>query len=339
MAAPARAGYEDAAAYNVKAEGIAMLVMHKGKIVFENYTQNGGRDKPVELASGTKSFNAAIAAAAVQDGFLNLDEKASDTITEWKNDPQKSTITIRQILSLTSGLKARSPMNRPTYAEAVNLPLETKPGQAFEYSPSNFQLFGEIMTRKLRHFQNGKYKDPLAYLQARILTPLDIHPKNWDKDDDGNPILSMGADITAREWARYGQFVLQGGQWNGRQLVSRATLAETLKGSQANRAYGLSWWLNQYPGKDAVKASRTMTVASDLFTNPAARALPANLFMAAGAGKQRLYIIPSQDLVIVRLTRGIFDRPSLRERWQSRRKDGPAEKFSDTDFLSKALAH
>lgn len=314
-----------------------MLIMHKGQIVFEDYTSQGGPYKAVELASGTKSFVGVIAAAAVQDGFLKLDEKAADTITEWQDDPQKSAITIRQILSLTSGIDPRGPLRRPTYAETVDLPMETRPGQSYEYGPSNFQLFGEIMTRKLRQFENGKYKDPLQYLRARILTPLKIKPKNWDKDDDGNPVLSMGADITAREWARFGLFVLQGGTWNGKQLVDRATLAETLKGSQANRAYGLTWWLNKWPGLEALKHSRTMTVASDLFTNKNGRKLPKDLFMAAGAGNQRLYIIPSKDLIIVRLTRGVHNRPSVKEKWKARKENGKPVKFSDVDFLMTAL--
>jgi len=114
-AAPAHAGVTEAAAYNAKKGGVSLVVMKDGEIVFEDYPNNGGCDKAFELASGTKSFSGVIAAAAVQDGLLSLDERAADTLTEWRDDPRKADITIRQLLSLTSGVEAK-PINAKTPA-------------------------------------------------------------------------------------------------------------------------------------------------------------------------------------------------------------------------------
>ena len=157
---PAHADYQEAAYYNATASGIAMVVIKDGKVVFENYVNGGHEKKTVELYSGTKSFSGVIAAAAVQDDIITLDEKASKTLTEWQNDPKKKNITIRQILSLTSGIDTTRPGNYPTYKDAINLPMDTYPGAAFKYGPANFQIFGEIMQRKLKNYKGGIIENP-----------------------------------------------------------------------------------------------------------------------------------------------------------------------------------
>ena len=326
--APASADIQDAAKYNAGKGGVSMVVVKDGNRIFENYPGKGGPEKAWELASGTKSFSGVIAAAAVQDRLLSLDERAADTLAEWKADPQKAQSTIRQILSLTSGVEGGDLFRPPSYADAIAKPMADAPGAVFNYGPVNFQIFGEIMRRKLRHYEGGKYADAIEYLQARILTPLDIHPAQWN-ERDGYPTLPSGADITAREWARFGQFVLQGGNWKSAQLVDPAALAETLRGSKANAAYGLTWWLNEQPSAATLKASRTMTVASDLFTHPRRAELPEDLFMAAGAGGQRLYVIPSMSLVIVRQYPRVVER-----KLGQKRRGGP---YSDVEFLLEFL--
>lgn len=328
FAAPAAADINDASAYNARKGGVSFLVMKDGRIVHEDYQNGGGRGKAWELASGTKSFSGVIAAAAVMDGLLSLDEKAADTLPEWRSDPQKAQITIRQLLSLTSGIEAGGVFRPPTFDEAIARPVATPPGTAFAYGPVNFQIFGEIMRRKLENFEGGRYRNAIEYLQARILTPLDIHPAQWN-ERGGYPTMPSGADLTARQWARFGQFVLQGGKWKGKRLVDPATLAQNFTGSDVNAGYGLAWWLNDEPSRETLNASHTMTVASDLFTNPRRGGLPGDLFMAAGAGGQRLYIIPSMQLVVVRQYPRVIER-----KFGQRLRGGP---YSDVDFLLTLL--
>jgi CubicO group peptidase (beta-lactamase class C family) len=74
------------------------------KLLFERYDNGWSRNLPHPLASGSKSFVGVLAMMAVEDGLLSLDEKAADTLTEWKDDPRKSRITVRQLLNLSSGL-------------------------------------------------------------------------------------------------------------------------------------------------------------------------------------------------------------------------------------------
>jgi CubicO group peptidase (beta-lactamase class C family) len=319
----------DAADYNASVGGVSFLVMRDGAVVFEDYPNGGARERAFDLASGTKSFSCAIAAAAVQDGLLDLDERASATLTEWKSDPRKARITVREVLSLTSGIRPTRIGRAPPYAEAAAQPAAAEPGAVFAYGPVNFQIFGEIVRRKLKSFEGGRYPDALAYLKARVLNPVGAAPAAWKKGRDGLPTLPQGAEFTARNWARYGQFALQGGRWKGAALVDVKAFGECFKGSAANPAYGLSWWLNEPMDASALKKARVMTMASDLFTHPRRAELPDDLFMAAGAGGQRLYVIPSMQLVVVR------QYPRLVER---RPKRGAA-KFSDVEFLLHALSN
>jgi CubicO group peptidase (beta-lactamase class C family) len=109
-----------AADYLKERNGHAMLVYHRDQLVFEEYFNGWSADQPHRLASGTKSFSGAMLTAAVEDGLLTLDEKVVDTIAEWKDDPRKSQVTIRHLLSLTSGIVPGSTREAsPSYARSV----------------------------------------------------------------------------------------------------------------------------------------------------------------------------------------------------------------------------
>ena len=99
--------YKLAAEYSAANRGRSVLVMKGDKIVFEDYENGHTAEMPWFLASGTKSFSGVMLAAAIEDKLVkSFDEKVCETITEWKNDKQKSLITLRQLLSLTSGIEA-----------------------------------------------------------------------------------------------------------------------------------------------------------------------------------------------------------------------------------------
>src|SRR5438270_815522 len=82
-----------------------MLVMQNGKTLFEHYANGGGAEMRCKIFSGTKSFWGMAALCAARDGLIRLDDRVADTITEWKNDPRKSQITIRQLLNQTDGIE------------------------------------------------------------------------------------------------------------------------------------------------------------------------------------------------------------------------------------------
>ncbi|MBU1378666.1 MAG: beta-lactamase family protein [Alphaproteobacteria bacterium] len=297
-----------AIAFSAARKGAAVLALRDGKPVCEGYAASGAADHAMEIWSGTKSFSGLMAAAAVQDGLLTLDEPVSKTLPEWRDDPQKAKATIRQVLSLTSGL--RSTVGQPpTYAAAVTTPLSTPPGETFSYGPAPFQLFGEIMSRKLK--AAGQPADPYLYLKRRILDPIGLTPGQWRRLPSGDALLPQGAVLTVREWVKFGELVRAGGVWNGKPLVDGVAFAELFKGSVANPAYGVTFWL---PNSSAAAGAGS----TDITRSPD---LPRDLVLAAGAGNQRLFIIPSQKLVVARLAE--FDG----------RPDGAGPTWSDAAFI------
>lgn len=314
-------GFKLAAEYSAARRGISMLVMIDGKIVFEDYPPGGSADRAHELASGTKSFNGVIAAAAVQDGLFRLDDRVADTIPEWKDDPRKREITIRQLLTLTSGIQTGGEAgNVPPYADAVAMPMVSAPGEHFKYGAVAFQVFGELMRRKLE----DRKENAVDYLKRRVLDPIGVRVGAWRKGRDGNPTMPSGAQLTARDWARFGEFVRLGGTWEGKEIVRKDLLEACFEGTPANPAYGLTWWLNRPLTMEQRLRIPMLTVSTDLTRG---QKLPADLAMAAGAGNQRLYVSRERKLVVVRQAEGILNALA----------GDRSVKWSDTEFLYRLL--
>ena len=308
-----------AAKYSESKRGVSMLVMQNGRTIFEHYANGGSARGRWPIFSGTKSFWGIAALAGVREGLFKLDDFVSDTITEWKSDPRKSQITIRQLLSQTDGIEGASRLQRASIrdrnAMAVQLPLVAEPGSAFIYGPSHLQIFSELLRRKL------KGGATTVYVESRVLNRLGISRLNYKKDSLGNPLLATGFELTAREWTRLGELVLRRGNYHGRRIVSADLLREAFAGSSANPSYGLTFWLNR-PSPSGREAD--MERMLDLPWQSAQWAdicickdAPADMVVALGSGYQRLFIIPSLSAIIVR--------------------QGSNAKFSDAHFLRLVL--
>src|SRR5215475_2204341 len=291
-----------AAAYSEKNTGFSLLVMQNGKTVFEHYANGGGADMRCKIFSGTKSFWGIAALCAARDGLIKLDDHVADTITEWKNDPRKSQITIRQLLSQIDGIEGASRLQRASIrdrnAMAIGLPSVAEPGSAFIYGPSHIQIFSELLRRKL----NGR--SVISYFEAHVSNRLGLRDLKYKKDSRGNPLQATGFELTAREWARLGELVVGNGNYHRRQIVPSIVLRQAFVGSQINPAYGLTFWLNdQAPtGREA-----DMERMLDLPWQNAhwagvciCKDAPADMVVALGSHYQRLFIIPSLKAVIVR---------------------------------------
>ena len=285
--APVAGPYGPAAEYAAARRGVSMLVMLDGKILFETYPNVGASEKGWELASGTKSFTGIMAGLASADGLLDIDEPAAKTLVEWKDD-RRNTITIRHLLTLTSGLDGAGDVARPpAYLDAVKAKLIREPGAKFVYGPTNFQCFGEIMKRKLKAAR--KPEDPVVWLQGRLFDGLGIRPTDWKRGADGNPFLPQGAHLTARHWATFGQWVMDGARG-----VDPKVYTALFQATTANPGYGLSWWLLR-PG--LIGPSPRSGIDGDAIGQAAHGE---DIVMAAGAGDQRLYLFRKRRLVIAR---------------------------------------
>src|SRR6267378_8505532 len=209
-----------AAKYSETRRGSAILVMQNGRTIFEHYANGGSANRRWPIFSGTKNFWGIAALVAVQEGLFRLDDPVSNTITEWKSDPRKSQITIRQLLSQTDGIEGASRLQRASIrdrnAMAIRLPLVAEPGTAFIYGPSHLQIFSELLRRKL------KGRSTIAYFERHVSNRLGLHDLKYKKDARGNPLPATGFELTGREWARLGELVIGNGNYHRRQIVPSA---------------------------------------------------------------------------------------------------------------------
>ena len=198
---------------------------------------------------------------------------------------------------------------------AIQLPLVASPGSAFAYGPSHLQIFNEVLSRKL------KGRSTIAYINENVLSPLGLTSLEFKRDGHGNPLPASGFELSAREWAHFGEVILGRGNYNGKQIVPSNLLGQALSGSSANPSYGLTIWLNrQAPNAHEIDYEKEL----DLKWQRArwggiciCRAAPPDMVVALGSNYQRLFIIPSMNAVIVR--------------------QGMSAKFSDAYFLRLVL--
>src|SRR5256886_3373787 len=291
-----------AAKYSEGKRGVSMLVMQNGHTIFEHYANGGSARGRWPIFSGTKSFWGIAALAAARDGLFKFDDPVSDTITEWKNDPRKSQITIRELLNQTDGIEGASRLQRPSIrdrnAMAFRLSAFAEAGSAFSDGPSHLQIFSELLRRKL------KGRDVIGYFEARVSNRLGLDRLNYKKDAHGNPLPATGFELTAREWARLGELLLGRGNYHGRQIVPANLLRDAFVGSQANPSYGLAFWLNQQPpnGREADMERMLDLPWQTTQWNGVCicKDAPADMAVALGSHYQRLFIIPSLKTIIVR---------------------------------------
>ena len=137
------------------------------------------------------------------EGLLTLDEPVAKTITEWKGDEQKEKITIRHLLTFTSGLKNidRSLHGRSTkdkYAASIAGAVASEAGRKFRYGSNHLMVFGEVMKRKLAKHEDKAVagNDVLAYLENRVFDPIGMKHGLWIRDQKKNPLLPYGAYVT-----------------------------------------------------------------------------------------------------------------------------------------------
>jgi CubicO group peptidase (beta-lactamase class C family) len=307
--APAPAAIQQALEYSKSNNGLSLLILYNGKLLFEDYHNGYIKEDAHILASATKSFSGVLLAALIEDKIISsFDEKVSQTITEWSADPAKANITLRQLLNLTSGIDP-GPMGRIVpYAQALQAKMIEPPGAVFQYGPIPYQVFGEVVKRKL-----GK-ESAIEYLNRRLFRPIGLEMPGWRYGQDNNPAMATGASLKASEWAKFGEFLRNRGRWKDQSLIRKDLIEELFKPSAVNPAFGIGFWLNASSDIESEETGRAIRSGS-------AQAAPAKtayrIIMSAGAGKQRLYLVEPPGLVIVR--------------------QGKASSFSDASFLSRLM--
>ena len=310
--------------YFAQTGGQAFLVMHRGRVLREAYRDGGAADRRQMLASGSKSFVGVATIAAAQDGLLRLDAPVSEYLPEWRSESRKARVTLRQLLSLESGIETGNPGTGcggrgATWADAVKAPAVAEPATVFRYGPFPFISAGAVIER----VQRASFEQ---FLQQRVLDPLGVKVEWRTKCGDGKPQLAGGAAMTARDWATFGEMIRRGGVHNGTRVLDEQLVRELFRPAVSNPNYGLSWWLvgatlqnmpTRGPDQNSAGSGRprlrdrmgrgnrgrigSRAQASAGATPELPAWMPPDLVMAAGAGDQRLYVIPSHELVVIRM--------------------------------------
>lgn len=263
----------------------ALLVIRNGYIVSEWYAGGWAQDDREDGFSMAKSVSSAMYGVALQERiFQSPFEPVSDYVTEW-DDPAHRDVEIRHLLSMTSGLHwdvftdyVLLGLAFDQSQFAVNLGMDADPGTTWVYNNAACQVLAETFLRR-----TGRQLH--EYWQARVADVIGMHDATWMTDFVGNTLTYRSVNASAREFAKFGYLFLREGEWDGQRVMPQRWVDVSTRPSQdLNPFYGLLWWLN----------TGRLEMPS----------VPADAYYAAGLGEKRIYVVPSKDLVVIRLGPG-----------------------------------
>jgi CubicO group peptidase (beta-lactamase class C family) len=270
----------------------ALLVVHKGRVVLDRHWHGHKPGDQTNSASMAKTVTALLVGIAVGEGKIaSIDEPAAKWIPAWRDDA-RSKITLRHLLQMHAGLKPMGEYEEP-YSDASylalgtdspyvvdNVPAVEEPGRRYDYNNVNFQVLGVV----LEAATGRRYAD---YLSEKLWKPIGASDAAVWLDREGGTARTFGYLFARTEdWARLGLLLLHEGRCDGEAVVPSAFIREMLKPSPTEPTYGLGIWL----ANDEHQRRQ----------EEAAFAVP-GIFYLDGRFKQRVYIVPSRDLVIVRV--------------------------------------
>ncbi len=257
----------------------SFIILHKGKIAFERYYNGHDTNTSWYWASAGKSLTAFLIGMAQQQSLLDINDKTSNYLGQgWTVAPtaKEDLITIKQQMRMTTGLDLNVPDQN--CLEDTCLKYLYDAGTHWYYHNAPYRLLQDVVEAAV-----GK--------SFNLYTTQSLGPSTGINGLWVNYIFFS----KARNMARFGLLNLNKGVWDGTPILSDTNYFNAMvRPSQAhNPAYGYLWWLNggsffKQPGFDIT------------FPGPIIPTAPADLYMAAGANDQRIYVVPSLDLVVVR---------------------------------------
>lgn len=273
----------------------ALIVAHQGKIIAESYGQ--GFDKQSQFLSWSmaKSITSSLLGIWLEEHGQNIDQAPG--FEEWESDERRK-IHLRHLLNMASGLKfdeSYEPGDNATrmlfmednmarYARTAAAEIEAPPGEKFVYSSGTTNILSGLLFDNL-----GGTENYYRFAQEKLFLPTGIQSATYEPDASGSFVGSSYLYMTAREWAKFGQLYLQRGKLNDQQIIPEhwVDFVRTPSKAAPKGEYGGQFWLNAGAKEDPSKR---------MFKD-----LPTDLYLASGHNGQYVVIIPSRELVIVRL--------------------------------------
>lgn len=269
----------------------AVVIVYKGKIIAERYAEGYTKDTPLLGWSMTKSVINAMVGILVQMNLFHLDD--DHLFEEWsKDDDPRSKITLDQLLRMSSGLEweevyaGLSDATRMLFASpsppsmALNKQLESDPDSHWEYSSGTTNIISELIRRKV----GGTSKQYWNFPHAFLFNKLGMRSAVLEPGPDGTFVGSSFMYATARDWARFGLLYLNDGVWNDDRILPPGWVeyAQAPTPKAPRERYGAHFWRTK--GE-----------------NSSGPDMPKDAYHMAGYEGQKVVIIPSYELVIVRL--------------------------------------
>ena len=302
----APAAIEAAAAWAEARGSFALIIARDGGIVAQRYWGGHGPRSRFSTASMHKTVMALAYGPAIAEGRIALTDPVGRHLPEWRDDP-RGAITIGQLLRMESGLGWPPPPGPPgppgpgsptmrlmfapdIRAVALETPVAAPPGTRFAYANVDSQLAGEALAAAV----GGDYA---AWLSQRIWQPIGAAEASLFLDrEDGSPHFFCCLQASAMDWVRVGELIRNQGRVRGRQLVPAAWIAAMASPSPLNPNFGLQLWRG-HPHSPLRRYSATAALTIPA-REPFARE---DVLFLDGAGGQRVYVIPSERLTIVRI--------------------------------------
>lgn len=275
----------------------AVVVVYRGQVIAERYAPGFSADMPLPGWSMTKSVTAALIGMLVAKHTLSPNEAA--LLPEWRGsgDP-RARITLDALLRMTSGLRFNEDYDDPLSDVAVMLftqpdtarfasgkPLASPPGTRWAYSSGTTAILARVM----REAMGGTEAGYLAFPRRALFAPLGMRSAVFEPDTAGSLASASFMYASARDWARFGQLLLQDGVWGGQRLLPEGWVRYMTRATpQAPREeFGAHLWVKvPEPFNDV---------------DPHASPLPPDAFHAVGHEGQFVSVVPSRRLVVVRL--------------------------------------
>ncbi len=272
---------QEAFDYAATKQTFGLIVLHKGKIVKEQYWNNWTKDTKYYIASAGKSVTALVAGIAQQEGTININNKVSQYLgTGWTSLAlaKENLITVKHQLTMTTGLDDAVPDQDCTTPACLIYKADA--GTRWAYHNAPYHLVHNLI-------QAASSKTWNTYCKEKLFDKIGMPNSLW---------LNHIMWCTTREAARFGSLTLQKGEWNGTKILNDANYYNTMVSTSQNinLSYGYLWWLNG-------KASAMVPQSQIVFPTSLAPNAPADMFMALGKDDKKIYIVPSLDVVVVRL--------------------------------------
>lgn len=271
----------------------SVLVVYKGQVIGEQYI-DGFDEKSMILGwSMAKSITSAVIGVMAKEGKVDINQK--NLFEEWENDSRKE-ITLANLLNMNSGLEWEEDYTKICDATKMLFidedmpqiqllkPLVGLPNNAWNYSSGTSNLLSKFIRDQFSTDQ-----EYLDYWYDKVIDKIGMHSMILETDYVGNYVGSSYAWATTRDWAKFGLLYLNNGNWNGEQVLDPSWIEFTKTPTNGSSGvYGGHFWLNagrKHPD------------------------VPTDMYSCNGFQGQRVWIIPSKDLVVVRT--GLHEYPSF----------------------------